>query len=396
MKKIITLILALTMALLSFTACGNSKKDDDDEKYSISDFKKNLENAGYAVVNVDEDQIDQMFDMLKLDDDDYKIKKAITASNSNTNVIHIFETSSTSNAKKLANDLEAAFDDAGYFFTIEKEGSFVLTGDPVSIEDAKKSSSSSDKTPATPTISQYQKNLENAGYTIQLFSDEQTDDLFDVLNLDSDDYSIRNMFSANTQSGGVSVIECGSQKLATKLSHDLSAAYEDLYGEYISSAMKIETAGAILLVGNSEAINDAKNETPDNIHTEDGGIHLPIIDPDESESQTSLSEIEETLRKSAYSVYYVKDAERIKEAILDLDLEPKLYNVKTIFGAENSSGKRIVVFECNSSDDAKDLAEDINYPDKLETMFSNTTPKTLEVRGNLLIIGDNEAVNALK
>ena len=266
MKKITSLLLVLVLGILAFTSCAISHKDDDDDEYKMSDFKKNLEKAGYETDDIDDkEDIERMFEMIDLNYDDYKVKAMLNAFNAGESVT-IVQCSSASNAKKFANDIKVFYDDEQItMIEIKVEGAFALVGSAPAINAALSSSSKEEnKKPSSLTVSDYETNLRNAGYEISRFSESETDALFSVLHLNQKNYNLKTMFSANkhtTGDSGVSVFECGSATYAKKLKTDLLNAYEDLYGSIVTDSIKIEIYGSIVLVGADSAINAAKGNS---------------------------------------------------------------------------------------------------------------------------------------
>ena len=139
MKKILALILTLSLTLLCFASCGS--KDKDEDEYKISDFEENLEDAGYTVESIDDsEEISEMFEDLGLENDDYKVKAILSGVNmSSLNVVIVIKCSSSSNAKKLKSDMNEASAELGEIMgsmEIKVEGSFVILGSDDSAIDA--------------------------------------------------------------------------------------------------------------------------------------------------------------------------------------------------------------------------------------------------------------------
>ena len=131
MKKILALILTISLTLLCFASCGS--KDKDEDEYKISDFEENLEDAGYTVESIeDSEEISEMFEDLGLENDDYKVKAILSGVNmSSLNVVVVIKCSSSSNAKKLKSDMNEASAELGEIMgdmEIKAEGSFVILG----------------------------------------------------------------------------------------------------------------------------------------------------------------------------------------------------------------------------------------------------------------------------
>ena len=126
MKRILALILMLTLAVFCFASCA-----------SISKFEDKLDDADYEVeVMDDEDDIEAMFESLDLDYDDYKVKEILTAYNEDYESITIIKCGMFK-AGKLVKELEDALEDMKDI-KIEKKGSCVLIGSKKAIKDATK------------------------------------------------------------------------------------------------------------------------------------------------------------------------------------------------------------------------------------------------------------------
>ena len=139
MKKILALILTISLTLLCFASCGS--KDKDEDEYKISDFEENLEDAGYTVESIeDSEEISEMFEDLGLENDDYKVKAILSGVNmSSLNVVVVIKCSSSSNAKKLKSDVNEASAELGEIMgdmEIKAEGSFVILGSDSAIDAA--------------------------------------------------------------------------------------------------------------------------------------------------------------------------------------------------------------------------------------------------------------------
>lgn len=139
MKKILALILTISLTLLCFASCGS--KDKDEDEYKISDFEENLEDAGYTVESIeDSEEISEMFEDLGLENDDYKVKAILSGVNmSSLNVVVVIKCSSSSNAKKLKSDMNEASAELGEIMgdmEIKAEGSFVILGSDSAIDAA--------------------------------------------------------------------------------------------------------------------------------------------------------------------------------------------------------------------------------------------------------------------
>ena len=139
MKKILALILTLSLTLLCFASCGS--KDKDEDEYKISDFEENLEDAGYTVESIEDSEgISEMFEALGLENDDYKVKAILSGVNmSSYNIVLVIKCSSSSNAKKLKSDMIEANPELGEIWAslkIKVEGSFVILGSDSAAIDA--------------------------------------------------------------------------------------------------------------------------------------------------------------------------------------------------------------------------------------------------------------------
>ena len=128
MKRIIALILMLTLAVFCLASCTN-----------ISKYEDKLEDEDYETDTIKEKEVKAMLKQFKLDIDDYKIKEAIEAMNEDGDEVTIFQCGSAGKAKSLAEDLEKAFkknDIDG--IKIDTKGKFVFVGDKSAIKDAQK------------------------------------------------------------------------------------------------------------------------------------------------------------------------------------------------------------------------------------------------------------------
>jgi hypothetical protein len=128
MKKVtslLALVLCVLMLTLSFASCANMDK-----------YEKNL-GSDYEIEEVEEDEIEELFEGLDLDAKDYGVKKAISAINEKTfKTVVIFQCGSSAKAKDLAKELEDATEVLGALVEVEVKGNFVFLGNEDAIEDA--------------------------------------------------------------------------------------------------------------------------------------------------------------------------------------------------------------------------------------------------------------------
>jgi hypothetical protein len=224
----------------------------------MSDFKKNLEKAGYEVETIDEDEIEEMFEMINLDYADYKLEKMVVAVNSQRLLsITIIECSSSSKAEKLAEDLEGKATNT----FCETEGAFVLLGSKEAIEDAKNTASKNDNTPASPSINDYENSLNGAGYEVYSYSKNQSESFLSAYKLNLSDYGVRNVIS---DGANIIVIECGTAEDASRLFRDISNASRynpldrpDTFITQLTSSRTLAT-GAFYIAGTPEAVAAAE------------------------------------------------------------------------------------------------------------------------------------------
>ena len=127
MKKIIALILVLTMALFCFASCT-----------SISKYEDKLEDEDYEVETVKTKEIKSQLKEMKLDIDDYKIKEIIEAYSEDGDYVMVVQCGSAGKAKTLVKDLEKAFKKNDIDNKVDSKGKFVFVGDKSAIKDAMK------------------------------------------------------------------------------------------------------------------------------------------------------------------------------------------------------------------------------------------------------------------
>lgn len=128
MKRILALILMLCLSVLCFASCA-----------SISKFEDKLDDADYDVDTTDdEDDIEELFEALDLDYDDYKVKEVLMAYNEEYESVTIIKCGMFK-AGKLVKDLEDAYEELEIDdMKIEKKGSCVLVGSKKAIKAATK------------------------------------------------------------------------------------------------------------------------------------------------------------------------------------------------------------------------------------------------------------------
>ena len=128
MKRILALILMLTMAVFCFASCA-----------SISKFEDKLDDADYEVeVMDDEDDIEAMFESLDLDYDDYKVKEILVAYSEDGESVSIIKCGMFK-AGKLVKELEEIYEELEVDdMKIEKKGSCVIVGTKKAIKAATK------------------------------------------------------------------------------------------------------------------------------------------------------------------------------------------------------------------------------------------------------------------
>ena len=385
MKKLLAVILILASLLLALTACDSSKKDDKDEEYTISTFKKNLEKSGYNVTELSEDEIISSFTAINLIADNYKIKKGITATEPNLlYFINVFECSSASNAKKLKNDLDLYYSehDINYIQT-KLEGNFILLGHPTAIDNAlnpKKTSKPSGDIDTPASLSEYERLFDGTAYTIEHFSDYESDELFSELHLNKKNYGYVDMFSANDYSastgGAVSVIQCASIADAERLADDLLTAYEELFGGDSSDmiqAISVGTQGAIVIVGTGSAFN----------------IAAGIVDDTEELAAHGYLNFYERLTENEYGFHFLKDVESFDILFESVNLDYSDYEpISFMFAESNASYDYVNIIKCplyNLEALKNDLISTLSKDD--------SQPISVEIEGDFVIFGTQAAVS---
>ena len=260
MKKIISLLLILTMAVFCFASCGSSKKDDEkSSSYKMSDFEKNLEKEDYEVeVTDDEDEIEEMFEMLNLDYSDYKVKEILVAYNEDGESVTIIKCGSEKNADKLSDDMKDSLEDLedllGDTMQIKVEGSFVLIGTKTAIN-AAKGSSTQETQKEQYKISDFETNLEDEDYTITLTSNKTAlEAAFDIFDINYKDYEVKELlYGVNEDGDYVTIIRCSTAKNAKTLNEAIEEINEELDSTEIN-----EIIGSFILLGTRNGINAAK------------------------------------------------------------------------------------------------------------------------------------------
>lgn len=406
MKKIITLILAMTMVILSFASCSFSHSSSSD--LNMSDFAENLEDANFVTEYVDEDEIQELFDDLDLDPDDYSVEDMLSAfSHKVSDTISIVKCGSESEAKDFKKDIKKAYEKL--FEDLEEEneflldidiefeiyGTYVLIGTSNAIEialegpqnnpdddDEDDNDDNDDVIKVDFSMDFFEENLESADYDISHLSETQIAEGLEQSDLahDPEEYGVVAMMQAtstenSTKPSVVMIFECKSDSAAKMLADDLEESYKES-GVTDALDLVFESMGVFVLYGTENAIEAATT--------------LTIMKPGEVE-KTSIFEF--NLRNNGYSVIKVNDEDQVDTAIEDLGLDPVLYGVEKIYLGSNSDDAEIAIFECSSESNAKDLAKDVNNENVLDIMFGTDSVKEIVVEGLFVLVGDAVALD---
>jgi len=127
MKKILSLCLVVVMLLVCFTACGKK----------LDNYAETLEEAGYEVEIVDEDEMEEYAENMGLDADEasavgmvYAVKKSAIPK-----VILIVECESEKAAKRVAESADVIDNLAFLGLSLERDGTFVFIGSTSAVEE---------------------------------------------------------------------------------------------------------------------------------------------------------------------------------------------------------------------------------------------------------------------
>ena len=126
MKRTISAILAVLCVLaltLTFTSCATMNK-----------YERNLEKADYSIESLSDSDIEDLFDEIDLDADDYGVKKVIYAMNDEWDIVMIIKCRSIIDAYKLKIELEDV--NGSVADMIQVKGSYCFVGSDDAIADA--------------------------------------------------------------------------------------------------------------------------------------------------------------------------------------------------------------------------------------------------------------------
>ena len=126
MKRILALILMLTMAVFCFASCA-----------SIEKYEDKLDDADYEVEEVKVKELKSALKDLKLDIDDYKVKEIIEAMGDEGEYVMVIKCGIFKSGK-LVEDLQKAFKKNDIDRKVEKKGAYVFVGTKKGIKAATK------------------------------------------------------------------------------------------------------------------------------------------------------------------------------------------------------------------------------------------------------------------
>ena len=128
MKKILSVCLIAAMLLVALTACGPT----------IEDYVANLEEAGYEIEVVEEEEMDDYADEMGLEADEASVERMLYGMKSGTipKVILIMECVSDEAAEEIASSASALDSLSFLGISVEVDGKCVLVGSTDAVETA--------------------------------------------------------------------------------------------------------------------------------------------------------------------------------------------------------------------------------------------------------------------